>query len=226
MFTKVAKDRKATKAEKKAAVKAGKDPDSINTGDGDNVLTKAEFIKNFEKKVQVFNWVNNKKEKVVVKSPELLFNAADKQGKADDKLSVEEFVDLVLLIRSRDPDKKLELAFHMCDTNGSGSLDKVEVENMLMGLVGADQDAAARDKMPELIEKFMQKADGSYEGSAQQMAESGKGDGKITLEEMKKVLGPGGECCGWMDEYIGRKMTKVEVVDQAFSGKSSACLVM
>ena len=90
MYLKVAKDRKATKAEKKEAKKAGKDPDKINTGDGDDVLTKAEFIKNFEKKVKVFNWVDSKKTNVVVKSPELLFFTADKQGKKDYRLSVEE----------------------------------------------------------------------------------------------------------------------------------------
>ena len=48
------------------------------------------------------------------------------------------FVDLLLLIRSKDPDVKLKLAFGMCDANQSGSLDKNEVHNMLMTLITAE----------------------------------------------------------------------------------------
>ena len=38
------------------------------------------------------------------------------------------------------------------------------------------------------------------------MTASGKGDGKLTLEEPKRGLGD----CGWMEEYLGRKVTRVE----------------
>lgn len=49
MFLKVAKDRKPTAKEKKEATKAGKDFDKIDVGgEGDDVLTKEEFIKNFQ----------------------------------------------------------------------------------------------------------------------------------------------------------------------------------
>ena len=54
------------------------------------------------------------------------------------------------------------------------------------------------------------------------MVKSGKGDGLITLSELKEGLGD----CGWMEEYLGHKVTRVDVTQSAFSGRSTMCLVM
>lgn len=229
MWQKLAKDRKWTAKERKYLEKEGKDPDKMQTGEGDDVLTKEEFIKSFQKKVskgehsrcrsalgaalgdsgvcklrgatalpipesqmrpcppvaafaqQVTVKVNGKKEKVVVRNVERLFEITQ-QGKKDDRVSIQEcaqpetiddlgrralagfahptprlfptyisrrlpaprFIDLMLMIRSKDPDKKLALSFAMCDTNRSGSLDKNEVHNMLMTLVTAEDVSASR----------------------------------------------------------------------------------
>ena len=85
-YRKVAKDRKATAAEKKYAVKNNKDPTKINTGDGDEVLTADEFVRQFEKKVKVT--VDGKKQAVAVASADILRKVADKNQ--DGRVSVEE----------------------------------------------------------------------------------------------------------------------------------------
>lgn len=81
---------------------------------------------------------------------------------------------------------------------------------------------AAGNKKPGLLDTLIKKADGEWEGSMEAMTASGKGDGKLTLEELKRGLGD----CGWMEEYLGRKVTRVEVTNSAFSGRSSFCSVM
>lgn len=80
----------------------------------------------------------------------------------------------------------------------------------------------ARAKLPALLEQLILKADGEYEGSYEAMRKSGKGDGKITLEELKRGLGD----CGWMEAHLGYKVTRVDVSNAAFAGKSTMCIVM
>jgi len=244
MFLAVAKDRKATKKEINAAEKAGKE---VNVGGGgDNTLTKDEFVKKFSKKVKVYS--NGKMELVQVANAGVLFDQMEKnkRGESDGRMSVEEFMTLMLMVRSTNPDKKLELAFKMFDVDGSGSLNKREITSMLLSLVKTEDEAErekvetnltqeylldekgdkviGKDGKPKkgLLDELILRADGEMTGDAAQMAKDGKGDGKVTFQELQGAL----KDCGWLKEYLGDDATKDAVINSTFTGRSSFCLVM
>jgi len=245
MFRQIAKDRKATKKEIKEATKAGKDPSKIDVGgQGDRTLTREEFVKKFSKKSKVVG-ASGKLEVVNVANAGLLFDQMDKDKngrRGDGLMGINEYMLLMMMVRSTDPDKKLELAFAMYDENRSGSLQQGEILKMLLSLVAEENPVKRReiernlitpevildkdgkekigaDGKPQkgLLFELMHRADGEYNGS-----QDGKGDGNVTLKELHAAL----KDDGWLKDYLGDGANRDAMVTGAFQGKSSMCLVM
>lgn len=241
MFKGIAKDRKANKAEKKAAAKAGKDASTIDVGGkGNNLIVKEEFVKSLSKKAKVYDAESKKMQPVIVANPELLFDQMEKtKGRSDGIMNADEFMKMMFMLRSPKPEVKLELAFIMFDVDKSGSLTRQEILMMLLAIVakeGADMAQVEAElnappmELPDgkvkrsLLDEILFRADGEMtkDGDQQQMQQDGKGDGKITLKELQSVLAH----AGWLTAYLGEPVSRDQLVNKAVAGKSSACLVM
>ena len=125
---------------------------------------------------------------------------------------------------------RLDSNEHICVSCGSAhrrfaldaKLTHTLGRNLSYGRGGHRAEWHVGNKKPGLLDTLIKKADGEWEGSMEAMTASGKGDGKLTLEELKRGLGE----CGWMEEYLGLMVTRVEVTNSAYSGRSSFCSVM
>jgi len=164
----------------------------------DKILTRAEFIKNFTKKVKIND------EAVSVADVELLFSATAIDYDYN-TVSLHEFMTLMIVMKGGDPQKKLAWTFKMYDADKSGSLDSKEVEDMF-GLLSTETNATKRR---ELVNKLMPLLDYNK-------------DGKVTFEELRYAISTD----AFMNEYVAKGKTVSSVTDAAFQGKSMACLVM
>jgi len=174
----------------------------------DKKLSRAEFLKNFTKKVTVTT--ADGKQPVEVADVEKLFNACAIDYNYDD-VSVHEFITLMTIIRGTDADKKLKFAFIMHDKDNSGALEKDEVRQMLSSLLSHIEEKKRDGMLEGLMKDIMVKKDLNR-------------DGKIQLNELQKAVAD----LGWMKEHLGKgvKLSANAVADKAFQGASSSiCLI-
>jgi len=166
---------------------------------------RAKFLKNFSEKVTING------EPVEVVDTERLFNSSAIDYDYNN-VSIHEFVTLMIVIRGKDSDKKLKFAFDMHDTDGSGKLEKAEVEKMLVSLVTDMKDEKKKTEMVgKMMKEMMEKRDLNK-------------DGKIDYPELLKAV----QDESMLREHLGRGATTQLIVDSMFAGKakSSVCLVM
>ena len=79
-----------------------------------------------------------------------MFNCVDKDH--DGRISFQEFLDTVVLFSRGKTENKLRIIFDMCDNDGNGVIDKLELTKMLRSLVDiAKTNSLSEDEVMELI---------------------------------------------------------------------------
>ncbi|RWS08349.1 dual oxidase-like protein, partial [Dinothrombium tinctorium] len=80
-----------------------------------------------------------------------MFNCVDKDK--DGRISFQEFLDTVVLFSRGKTEDKLRIIFDMCDNNGNGVIDKLELTKMLRSLVDiAKTNSMSEEEVMELIQ--------------------------------------------------------------------------
>ncbi len=79
-----------------------------------------------------------------------MFNCVDKDN--DGRISFQEFLDTVVLFSRGKTENKLRIIFDMCDNDGNGVIDKMELTKMLRSLVDiAKTDSMSEEEVMDLI---------------------------------------------------------------------------
>ena len=168
--------------------------------------------------------------------------------RADDynTVSLDEFMDLMLIIRGGDSEKKLKYAFLMHDADNSGTLSPSEIRLMLQAMLApppvkptsklAISGQLAEDRARE-AEDAKRTVDKAVEDLLAALSKSDSNDdGKVSFEELLKAIktphDEGGLNMQGLHSCLANSTTVrciKTAADSAFAGrqtKSSMCLVM
>jgi len=125
-----------------------------------------------------------------------MFAIVDKDN--DNRISFQEFLDMIVLFSKGRQDDKLRIIFDMCDTDRSGDIDKEELSELLNSLVDiAKTERLSKEEVSELINSmfksagFQNKESLSYE------------DFKIMMKEFRgDFLAIGLDCKGARQNFL------------------------
>ena len=125
-----------------------------------------------------------------------MFNIVDKDG--DERISFQEFLDTIVLFSRGRTDDKLRIIFDMCDNDKNGSIDKVELSDLLNSLVDIAKTPRMSDQnVADLINSMFQSA------GFQDKESLSYDDFKTMMKEFKgDFLAIGLDCKGAKQNYL------------------------